>query len=62
VAVVSLAIGLPLHLGLDAEHIVLLVLTLFAGTLTLATGRTTVLQGGVHLVIFGAFLTIAAVP
>ncbi len=26
------------------------------------TGRTTSLQGGIHLVIFGAFLTISAVP
>jgi uncharacterized protein YfaS (alpha-2-macroglobulin family) len=31
-------------------------------TITLATGRTTVLQGGVHMVILGAFLVIAAVP
>jgi hypothetical protein len=30
--------------------------------ITLATGRTTVLQGGVHMVILGAFLVIAAVP
>jgi Ca2+:H+ antiporter len=37
-----------------------LVLTLFVSTLTLGTGRTTVLQGGVHLVIFGAFLVSAA--
>jgi Ca2+:H+ antiporter len=62
VAFVSLALDMPLALGLDAEHIVLLVLTLFVSTLTLATGRTTILQGGVHLVVFGAFLTIAAVP
>jgi Ca2+:H+ antiporter len=62
VAAVSLAHGAPLALGLDAEHVVLLALTLFAGTLTLATGRTTILQGGVHLVILGAFLTVSAVP
>jgi len=62
VAAVSLLLHKPLHLGLAAEHIVLLVLTLFTGTLTLGTGRTTTLQGGVHLVIFGAFLVIAAVP
>jgi Ca2+:H+ antiporter len=62
VAFVSLWFDLPLALGLDAEHIILLALTLFAATLTLATGRTTVLQGGVHLVILGAFLTIAMVP
>jgi Ca2+:H+ antiporter len=62
VAAASLVIGIPLGLGLEAEHIVLLVLALFVSTLTLATGRTTVLQGGVHLVIFAAFLVIAAVP
>jgi Ca2+:H+ antiporter len=62
VTVVSLALGIPLALGLQAQHIVLLVLSLFASTLTLATGRTTVLQGGVHMVIFGAFLVISAVP
>ncbi len=62
VAILSLALGQPLALGLDAEHIVLLVLSLFMATLTLATGRTTVLQGAIHLVIFGAFIVIAAVP
>lgn len=62
VAGVSLLMGNPLSLGLDPEHIVMLVLTLFISTLTFGTGRTTVLQGGVHLVIFGAFVVIAAVP
>ncbi len=62
VAVVSLVIGEPLALGLEPEHVVLLVLSLFAATLSFGTGRTTVLQGGVHLVLFGAFITIAAVP
>lgn len=62
VALISLALGQDLVLGLDAEHIVLLLLSLFAATLTLAMGRTTVLQGGIHLVIFGAFLTLSAIP
>lgn len=62
VALVSLALGQTLVLGLDGELTVLLVLTLFMSSITLATGRTTVLQGGVHLVIFAAFLTLAAVP
>ncbi|MCP1675367.1 Ca2+/H+ antiporter [Natronocella acetinitrilica] len=52
----------PLALGLDAEHIVLLVLSLFMATITLAMGRTTVLQGAIHLVIFAAFLTISGIP
>ncbi|WEX08872.1 ionic transporter y4hA [Chelativorans sp. AA-79] len=62
VAITSLLIGMPLTLGLEDEEMVLLILTLFASTLTLATGRTTVLQGGVHMVIFGVFLVIAAIP
>lgn len=62
VALLSVAMGKTLVLGLDPEHIVLLVLTLFMSTLSLAMGRTTIMQGGIHLVIFGAFLTIAAVP
>jgi Ca2+:H+ antiporter len=62
VAVVALVMGQTLVLGLEAEHLVLLILSLFMATLTLATGRTTVLQGGIHLVIFFAFLTISAIP
>lgn len=62
VALISLWMGQNLVLGLDAEHIVLLILSLFMATLTLAMGRTTVLQGGIHLVIFGAFLTLSAIP
>jgi len=41
---------------------VLLMLTLFAATLTLGTGRTTVLQGAVHLVIFSVFLLLSVIP
>lgn len=62
VALVALWLDLPLALGLDTEHVVLLALTLFIATLTLATGRTTILQGGVHLVILCAFLVVAAAP
>jgi Ca2+:H+ antiporter len=62
VAVVSLMSKEPLALGINPANTVLLVLTLFMGTITLGTGRTTVLQGMVHLVIFAVFLMIAAVP
>ena len=37
-------------------------MSLFVATLTLSTGRTTVLQGAIHLVLFLVFLLIAAVP
>lgn len=62
VALISLMLGQDLVLGLEAEHIVLLLLSLFMATVSLATGRTTSLQGGIHIVIFGAFLTLSAVP
>ncbi|HUO53652.1 MAG TPA: ionic transporter y4hA [Rhodoblastus sp.] len=62
VAVVSLYLGKELTLGLDGEGMTVLMLTLFVSTLTLATGRATILQGAVHLVIFGVFLLFSAVP
>ena len=62
VAITSIVIGTPLTLGLEPAHIVLLALALYVSTLTLATGRTTVLQGGVHLVLFATFLIISAIP
>jgi Ca2+:H+ antiporter len=62
VAFVSIVIGQPLELGLDDTGRVLLVLTLFISVITLGTGRTTVLQGIVHLIIFAAFLFFAVVP
>ena len=62
VAVLSLVADLPLALGLDPREVVLLGLTLLVATSSLATGRTTVLQGMVHLVIFGVFLFTTVMP
>jgi Ca2+:H+ antiporter len=62
VACVSIGLGRPLTLGLDGKEEVLLALTLIVGVITLGTGRTTVLQGIVHLAIFAAFLFFAVVP
>ena len=62
VAAVSVLTDRPLLLGLEPKETVLLALTLLVGVLTLGTGRTTVLQGAVHLVIFAAFLFLAVVP
>jgi Ca2+:H+ antiporter len=62
VAVLSLLFGWPLTLGLAEKETVLLVLSLFVATLSLNTGRTTVLQGVVHLVIFAVYLFVAVVP
>jgi Ca2+:H+ antiporter len=62
VAVVSIVLHQPLELGLGEKDLILLALTLFVGVITLGTGRTTVLQGVVHLVIFAAFLFFGVVP
>lgn len=62
VGAVALLNAEPLTLGLAPAETVLLLLTLFISTVTLATGRTTILQGAVHLVIFAIFLFLSAVP
>ena len=62
VALVSLANGWTLTLGIDARSSVLLLLSLVVAVLSLGTGRTTVLQGVIHLVIFAAYLFTTIVP
>jgi Ca2+:H+ antiporter len=62
VAAVSILLRQPLELGLGSKEEVLLTLTLLISVITLGTGRTTVLQGIVHLVIFAAFVFFAVVP
>jgi Ca2+:H+ antiporter len=62
VAALSLWVELPISLGLDSKSIVLLFLTLIVSSTSLATGRTTILQGAVHLVIFGVYLFTTVVP
>ena len=62
VAVLSIVLRQPLELGLSPKDQILLALTLLVGVITLGTGRTTVLQGIVHLVIFAVFLFFALVP
>ena len=62
VAATSIVLELPLELGLPPKEIALLVLTLMISAMTLAGGRSTVLQGAVHLVLFAVFLFLAVVP
>ena len=62
VTVVTLWLNMPLQLGLSTKDMVLLALTLFLGVITLGTGRTTFLQGVVHLVLFAAFVLFSLVP
>ncbi len=62
VAALSVMFGFPLVLGLPGKEMVLLALTLIVSVLTLGSGRATVLQGTVHLVMFTVFLFLAVVP
>ncbi len=62
VAGVSVVLGQPLTLGLEPKETVLLALTLLLSTLTVATGRTSILQGAIHLTVFAVFLFFAVVP
>jgi Ca2+:H+ antiporter len=54
--------GQHIALGLGPKETVLLALTLLVGVITLGTGRTTLLQGMIHLIIFAAFLFFSVVP
>jgi Ca2+:H+ antiporter len=62
VAIASMLLGRPLTLGLDPKEELLLAVTLIVSLLTVGAGRTTVLQGIVHLVLFAVFLFFAVVP
>ncbi|HEY3918794.1 MAG TPA: hypothetical protein VGL83_13430 [Stellaceae bacterium] len=62
VAAVALAQGWTLALGLDLKEMILLALSLLVAITSLGTGRTTILQGAVHLVIFAVYLFTTIVP
>jgi Ca2+:H+ antiporter len=62
VAVAAFALDKQLVLGLSAQDMVLLVLTLLLSMLTFGTGRTNILFGLVHLVVFAIFIFLVFVP
>jgi len=62
VAVVAYALDKQLVLGLNAQEVVLLVLTFILSMLTFVTGRTNILFGLVHLVVFAVFIFLVFVP
>ena len=62
VAAIAIFFNLPLSLGISALNMTLMYLSFFIGALTLAIGRTTVLQGVVHLIIFFEYLFLSLVP
>lgn len=62
IAVVSQIIDTPLLLGMTPVQVVLFALTMFVAALTITPGRSTVMQGGVHLVLFVGFVVLSASP
>ncbi|MCW5249398.1 MULTISPECIES: calcium:proton antiporter [unclassified Streptomyces] len=62
VALASVWLSGPLVLGLSPTHMVLFALTVVVSSLTVVPGRATPLQGGVHLVLFAAYLELAVNP
>jgi Ca2+:H+ antiporter len=59
---ISLLTGTPLELGLPAAETILLVLTLFIAHMTFSGAPTNILLGGVHLVLFIAFIVLIFNP
>jgi Ca2+:H+ antiporter len=62
IASVNLITKQELALGLEPKDIVLLMMTFAASILTFSTGRTNILYGFLHLVIFGTFVFLLVVP
>jgi len=62
VAITNVFLGKELELGLSARDTLLLSLTLFLSLLTFGTGRTNILAGLVHLVVFATFLFLVFLP
>jgi Ca2+:H+ antiporter len=62
VAVAAWALNKQLVLGLDSQEMVLLLLTFFLSMLTFGTGRTNLLFGLVHLVVFAVFIFLVFKP
>jgi Ca2+:H+ antiporter len=61
-AVANAIFGKHMVLGLEARDVTLVVTTLAASILTFGTGRTNVLFGFVHLVLFAVFIFLVFVP
>jgi Ca2+:H+ antiporter len=62
VAIAAYALDKQLVLGLNSQEMVLLVLTFVLSMLTFGTGRTNILFGLVHVVVFAVFVFLVFVP
>lgn len=62
VAIAAYVLDKTLVLGLDARDMVLLAMTMLVSMMTFGTGRTNILLGLVHLLIFAVFIFLVLVP
>ena len=62
VAIISVFLGTDLVLGLSPMSTVLLALTILISTLTFGRGRTNILYGFVHLIIFATYIFLIFEP
>ncbi len=62
VAITNIAIGKQIQIGISSRDTLLLALTLFLSVLTFGSGRTNILAGLVHLVVFATFIFLVFVP
>ncbi len=62
ITLVAASAHVELILGLEPQRTALLVLALFVSVITLLPGRTSIMQGFVHLGIFIMFIVLSAVP
>src|SRR5665213_3176678 len=62
VAVAAYALDMQLVLGLNAQEMVILLLTFMLSMLTFGTGRTNILFGLVHMVVFAVYVFMVFVP
>jgi Ca2+:H+ antiporter len=62
VAMTNIVIGKQIQLGITARDTLLLALTLFLSVITFGSGRTNILAGLVHLVVFATFVFLVFIP
>ena len=62
VSLYSIIMNKTITLGLDTKSLALLVLTFVSAGSTFGTGRTTALQGVVHLIILASYIALSFMP
>ncbi len=62
VAITNIIIGKQIQIGISERDTLLLALTLFLSVLTFGSGRTNIMTGLVHLIVFATFIFLVFVP